>query len=231
MRALAIIDRGIAHFEAFVLAAGIILMAANSIANVIGRFLLGQSIYFSGELNQFLIVLVTFVGLSYAARKGRHIRMSAIYDQLTDRGRKVLMIVIAAVTAAVMFTLAWYSYKYVASVAGLGRVTPSLQLPLYITYLWVPLGFLIAGIQYSLTVVQNLRRPDVYISYEQIDAYDESELPDLETGDTAAAVGAGPADPPQAAAPPEPDARDAPARGEEEGDDAGRRDGKPGERP
>jgi len=184
---------------------------------------------------------VTFVGLSYAARKGRHIRMSAIYDQLTDRGRKVLMIVIAAVTAAVMFTLAWYSYKYIASVARLGRVTPSLQLPLYVTYLWAPLGFLIAGIQYSLTVVQNLRRPDVYISYEQIDAYDESELPDVETGDSAAAVAAGPADPPQAdppqadppqaAAPPEPDGRDDSAQGGDAGDDAGGRDAKPGERP
>ncbi|MDX1541363.1 MAG: TRAP transporter small permease subunit, partial [Geminicoccaceae bacterium] len=77
MRVLAAIDRGIASFEAVVLALGIILMAANSIANVIGRFVFAQSIYFSEELNQFLIVLVTFVGIGYAARKGRHIRMSA----------------------------------------------------------------------------------------------------------------------------------------------------------
>jgi TRAP-type C4-dicarboxylate transport system permease small subunit len=175
MRILAVIDNGIARFEAFVLAFGVLVMAANSIANVVGRFVFSQSIYFTEELNQFLIVLVTFVGLGYAARKGRHIRMSAVYDQLTDRQRKAMMILIAGVTAAVMFVLAYYSYVYVARVAKLGKVTPSMQIPLYLTYLWVPLGFVITGIQYILTVVKNLRSDDVYISYEQIDSYDEGE--------------------------------------------------------
>ena len=175
MRILAAVDHGIARFEAFVLAFGVLLMAANSIANVIGRFAFSQSIYFTGELNQFLIVLVTFVGLGYAARKGRHIRMSAVYDQLSDRQRKIMMIVIAALTAAVMFVLAYYSYAYVARVAKLGKVTPSLQVPLYLTYIWVPVGFVITGIQYTLTVVRNLQSPDVYISYEQVDSYDEVE--------------------------------------------------------
>jgi C4-dicarboxylate transporter DctQ subunit len=175
MRILATIDNGIARFEAFVLALGVILMAANSIANVIGRFVLAQSIYFSEELNQFLIVLVTFVGIGYAARKGRHIRMSALYDQLGDRGRKVLMIVIAAVTALVMFALAWFSYEYVARLAKLGKVTPALQVPLYLTYLWVPIGFVITGVQYLLTVIRNLRSEDVWISYEHIDSYEEVE--------------------------------------------------------
>jgi TRAP-type C4-dicarboxylate transport system permease small subunit len=175
MRILAAVDNGIARFEAFVLAFGVLLMAANSIANVVGRFVFSQSIYFTEELNQFLIVLVTFVGLGYAARKGRHIRMSAVYDQLSDRQRKVMMILIAGVTAAVMFVLAYYSYVYVVRVATLGKVTPSLQVPLYLTYFWVPLGFIITGIQYVMTEVKNLQSDDIYISYEQVDSYDEGE--------------------------------------------------------
>ncbi|MFW6028526.1 MAG: TRAP transporter small permease [bacterium] len=175
MRTLNVVDRIIAKFETIVLAYGILLMAANSIANVIGRTFLGSSIYFSEELNQFLIVLVTFVGLGYASRQGRHIRMSALYDQLDDRWRKVLMVLIAAVTAIIMFVLAWYSFQYVVRVASLGRVTPSLQLPLYLTYLWVPVGFVITGIQYTLTVLRNLREKDVYISYEHVDSYDETD--------------------------------------------------------
>lgn len=175
MRILAAVDNGIARFEAFVLAFGVLLMAANSIANVVGRFVFARSLYFSEELNQFLIVLVTFVGLGYAARKGRHIRMSAVYDQLSDRQRKAVMVLIAGVTAAVMFVLAYYSYVYVARVATLGKVTPSLQVPLYLTYFWVPLGFIITGIQYIMTVVKNLQSDDIYISYEQIDTYDEGE--------------------------------------------------------
>lgn len=172
---LSALDRGIAWVEAFILAYGVLLMAANSVGNVIGRFVFGRSLYFTEEINQFLIVLVTFVGLGYAARKGRHIRMSAVYDQFGDNGRKVLMVLIAGLTSAVMFVLAWYSWSYVAGLAGRGTVTPSLQIPLYLTYLWVPVGFAVTGIQYLLTVVRNLQSPDVYISYEQIDAYDEVE--------------------------------------------------------
>lgn len=175
MRALAALDRVIAKFESVVLAYGVILMAVNSVANVFGRFVVGQSIYFSQELNEFLIVLVTFVGLGYATRQGRHIRMSAFYDQLPDRGRKILMIVIALVTGTIMLVLAYYSYLYVDRLARLGKVTPSLQVPLYLTYLWVPVGFVITGIQYYLTVVRNLQRRDVYISFENVDSYDETD--------------------------------------------------------
>ncbi len=192
VRTLAWVDMVIAKFEVFVLAYGVLLMAANSIANVAGRFFLSQSIYFSEELNQFLIVLITFVGLGYAARKGRHIRMSAVYDQLSDRNRKILMVIIATVTSAIMFVLAYYAFVYVSRVARLGKVTPSLQLPLYLTYVWVPIGFFITGLQYALTVVSNLRHPDIYLSYEEINSYDEShQQPAEDNGGGTAAPGGG----------------------------------------
>ncbi|MCB1313831.1 MAG: TRAP transporter small permease, partial [Sedimentitalea sp.] len=75
------------------LAAGVLLMAANTVANVIGRVFF-ESLYFSEELNRILIILITFAGISYAARHGRHIRMSAIYDTLPPKPRKALTIVI-----------------------------------------------------------------------------------------------------------------------------------------
>ena len=176
LRVLSGIDSGIAKFEAFILAYGILLMAANSIINVIGRTF-GQSLYFAEELNQFLIVLVTFVGMGYAARKGRHIRMSALYDQLGETGKKLLMILICAITALIMFLLAYYSYGYVARIHMLGKVTPALQMPLYLTYIWVPIGFLVTGIQYFLAIVKNLREREVYLSYEHIDTYEDADQP------------------------------------------------------
>lgn len=174
VKTLSLFDRGVAWFEALILAYGIILMAAVSIINVIGRTV-GQSLYFAEELNQFLIVLVTFVGMGYASRKGRHIRMSAFYDQLGERGRKFFMILICAVTAVVMFMLAYYSYGYVARIERLGKVTPALQVPLYLTYIWVPVGFVITGLQYLLTIIRNLREKEVYMSYEHIDTYEEAD--------------------------------------------------------
>lgn len=180
VKPLGVLDNAIARVEALILGVGVLLMATMSVANIIGRFLLGESIFFAEEVNQFLIILITFIGIGYAARQGRHIRMSAIYDALPDAGRKLLMIVIALVTAAAMFILAYYAYLYVASVYATGRVSASLRIPFYITQVWVPFGFVITGIQYVMTAVVNMTRPDVYLSTSVVDSYDDDE--DVEAG-------------------------------------------------
>lgn len=169
------LDRAIGKAEAFVLTTGILLMAANTIANVAGRYAFSQSLYFSEELNEFLIVAITFFGLGHVTRKGQHIRMSALYDLLAPRARKLVMILIASLTSLVMFLLAWYALEYVEKVADRGRVTPALQVPLYLTYLWVVAGFAITGIQYLLTVFKNLDFSEarVYLSFSVVDEYED----------------------------------------------------------
>ncbi|WP_170351144.1 MULTISPECIES: TRAP transporter small permease [Ruegeria] len=171
------IDAVIGRIEIWILGWGITLMAVNTIANVFGRYVFNQSIYFSEELNEFLIVIVTFMGLGYATRKGIHIRMSAIYDALPVKLRKGLMVVIATTTAIVMGVLAWYAFEYVQKVASRGRITPALQLPLYLTYVWVVIGLALASFQYLLTAIRNLNfaDEDVYVSYLEIDSYEDPE--------------------------------------------------------
>lgn len=158
------------------LAAGVLLMAANTIANVVGRFVFQSSLFFSEELNRVLIIMITFAGISYAARHGRHIRMSAIYDALPSKLRKPLMIVIALVTAVFMFGLAWYSLQYILTQAGRGRVLPSLQIPVWLIYVWVPVGFFMTGAQYLLTAIKNMIQRDIYLSTNVLEGYDDDEF-------------------------------------------------------
>lgn len=176
--ALGALDNAVGRIEAWTLGGSILVLASFTVANVIGRFVFDASIHFIEELSEFLMVLVTFFGLGYVTRKGRHIRMTALYDQLPPRAKKVVMIVIAAVTAAVMFTLAWYCFEYVQRTAARGKVTPALQVPLYLTYLPVLFGFVLSGVQYLLTVLRNLdfSDPRVFASYSAVDEYEDPEL-------------------------------------------------------
>ncbi|MGB0902251.1 TRAP transporter small permease [Halocynthiibacter sp.] len=171
------IDAAIGRVEIWILSWGVILMAVNTIANVFGRYVFNQSIYFSEELNEFLIIIVTFMGLGYATRKGIHIRMSAIYDALPPKIRKGLMVVIAATTSVMMAILAWYAFEYVQKVASRGRITPALQLPLYLTYIWVVIGLAMASFQYLLTAIRNLNfaEEEIYVSYLEVDSYEDPE--------------------------------------------------------
>ena len=106
---LGVADRAVARLEAVALAIGVLAMAFNTVANVVGRFVFGRSLYFAEEVNQALIVLVTFAGMSYAARHGRHIRMSAITDALPPRARKAMVVAISALTAVLLLVLAWFA--------------------------------------------------------------------------------------------------------------------------
>ncbi|PMR71964.1 TRAP transporter small permease [Billgrantia endophytica] len=172
---LGLLDTWISNVEAVILAIGVILMALNTVANVFSRFVFGESLHFSEEVNRILIVMVTFAGIGYAARHGRHIRMSAIYDALPIGGRRWLMIFICLFTATVMLILCYYSIGYIQTVYGRGRVLPSLSIPVWVMYVWVPVGFIITAIQYLLTAVKNLTSRDVYLSTHVIDGYKDTE--------------------------------------------------------
>jgi len=164
LRLLDVIDSYIAKLEEFMMAAGVILMAINTIINVISRFAFNHSIIFAEELNSIFILLVTFAGIGYAARHGRHIRMSAIYDSMPDKVRKLMMILITGVTAVFMLGLAYFSVQYIIDIYPKGRIMPALGVPVYSVYLWVPVGFFITGVQYAMTMFKNLVEKDIYIS-------------------------------------------------------------------
>jgi len=167
------IGRAIQKVEEVLLSASILTIAGLTIVNVVCRSLLGFSLAFTEEVSQFCIIVVCFVGLSYAASRGRHIRMTAIYDQLPLKMRKAFMVVITASTSAILLALGWYAVLYVAAVRELGGIYPALRVPFFVVYAVAPVGLFLAGIQYGLATLRNLTSDGVYLSFERKDEYGE----------------------------------------------------------
>jgi len=175
LKTLDIFDNLLSKFEGVMLALGVIAMAVTTIAAVVSRFIFNDALTVTDELNMIFIVVVTFAGLSYAARNGRHIRMSAIYDAMPTKTRKIAMICISFITSMFMFLLAKYSFGYIVEVYQSGRVLPALGIPVFYVYLWVPIGFTITGLQYFFTVIKNILEPDVYLSTSTKDGYSDAK--------------------------------------------------------
>lgn len=163
------------RIEEFLLSSSVLLIAAMTIANVFCRSLLGFSLAVTDEVSQAAIIVLCFTGLSYAAGKGRHIRMTAIYDMLPERVRKGMMILITIVTSALLFVLTWYAISYVTTVARLGGISPALRMPLWALYAVAPVGLFLAAVQYALAAVKNLTSPGVYLSYTRPDTYETDD--------------------------------------------------------
>lgn len=162
-------------FEKTVVSYSIIIMALVSIVNVISRNLFQYSLTYAEEISQFTIIWVTFIGASYAARKGVHIRMSAIYDILGNRSKKIMMLIMTAGTSFLMFTLCYYSCRYTGKIFTSQSMSPALRFPMYLVVMWVPLGMGMTGLQYAITFLKNLTRPEIYISPSLIDGQEETD--------------------------------------------------------
>lgn len=163
------ISRVTETIERTIVFSSILLMMANSTANAIGRYAFGKSLFFSEELNQFLIVAITFIGFAYAVRKGRNIRMTALYDSLGYRAKKCLSTLIAITTGLLMFYLSYKAYLYVMEIKDLNRLSPALQFPVYMVYAIIPLGLAMAGLQYIIAFFMNLTHKEIYLSHDVVD--------------------------------------------------------------
>ena len=162
-------------FEVIILSLAVFVLAALVIVNVFARTFF-VSIYFVEELTEMLVMLITFVGVSYGVRKARHIRMGAFFDIMPLKVQKVMIIVISVVGAIFMFMMARYAYSYMTQARLMSHRTPALRLPYWYFLIIIPLGFFSAGIQYVRTVVKNLRVPEVWLSPEQQGEYEAEEL-------------------------------------------------------
>ncbi len=159
-------------FEIIVLSVGVFILAALLIANVVARNFF-RSIYFAEEVSMILVIFITFVGLSYAVRKARHIRMGAIFDAFNPKLQKIMIYIIAGYSGFIMFLMAYYAYEYVATARMTMQVTSSLRIPYWMIVVIVIVGFFMAGIQYIRTIIKNIREEDVWLSPEQQSEYEK----------------------------------------------------------
>nr|WP_223155142.1 TRAP transporter small permease [Alkalibacillus aidingensis] len=157
----------------------ILVIAIMICGNVISREVFGPSIWFHAEVARFAVVIATFMGISYAARKGRHISMSAIYDTVPWKVRKAMAIFIPCVTSIALFYLSYVSYEYVLTVYESGRTTASLEVPLWWMYMFIPIGFFTGAIQFLRNTIVNIVNKEVYIGTDVLD-YNDIEPEDRE---------------------------------------------------
>jgi TRAP-type C4-dicarboxylate transport system permease small subunit len=170
------IDDYVTTFTEWILGMSIILMAIILIANVIARKFFSNSIPAANEMGATLIILATFSGIGYAAKKGRHIRMSALFDAVPLKVQKVLIIFISAVTCVTYIYVCYIAFQYIGYTMMLGRVTSALELPAWIRVVIVPIGFGLGAIQYFLNIIINIKEPELYIGTEKIAGEEENGI-------------------------------------------------------
>ena len=151
------IDQFLEKIEKMIISLSVIAMSIILIGNVISRSVFNNSWTFAEEVGQFLIIAITFIGISYAARRNSHISMSALYDLLPPKMKRLLMLIISSFTSVTLYYLAYIATKYTIRVYELGKVTPALRVPMYLIIMIIPIGFLLGGIQYTRNALETIK--------------------------------------------------------------------------
>lgn len=150
-------------------------LAVLLIINVIARTFF-QSLYFADEISVFLVLIITFVGVSYGVRKARHIRMGAFLDAMPPKMEKVFIITISLISAMVLAIMTWASWKYLLNAFDRGHMSQALRLPKWTFYAIIPVGFGLASIQYLRTIIKNLTEDEPWQSPDQQSEYEDEEI-------------------------------------------------------
>ena len=82
--------------------------------------------------------------------------MTAIFDALKGKARKVLMIIIALVVMVALAYLGYVALQYILQLKGQNRTTPILNLYLWKCYLVMPVFIWLASFQYFVILLMNL---------------------------------------------------------------------------
>lgn len=150
------LDQYLGRLEKFIISVSMMVLTFILVGGVISRFFFKYSWAFTEEMGQFLVIAITFIGLSYAARQQRHISMSAVYDLVPTALKKIFFVIVTLGTALTLFYLAYLGIEYTLNMKKFGRVSPALNIPVYLIFILIPIGFILGGIQYLKLFFQEM---------------------------------------------------------------------------
>ncbi len=121
-------------------------MFVSIVAQVIVR-LLGGAMVWVEELSGYGAVWATYLGIAYALRQGRHVRVDLV-TRLVSPKMQATMRGLGDI-ACVIFTmiLTWKAIYLVGVSLQVHRRTPLLGLPVYLLQIVLPVGFILFGLE------------------------------------------------------------------------------------
>lgn len=141
-----------ANFERLIigiLLAGIVLLIS---ANVFMRYILNDSLSWGEELTLWIFVWFVWLSVSYAFQKGAHVKITVTRDLLSERGAKILSVVVDVMVLGFLFVLIRECLDLISKPFVLSQKSVVLGLPIPILYASAPVGAALS----SFRIIQHL---------------------------------------------------------------------------
>lgn len=130
---------------------------------IICRWIFGFSTRASEELTGYMLVAVTFFGLSYTFLKNGHLTVGVLFDRLSRRWKRIFSIFNGFISIIFCFLLTFFSTKLVIQTIDYNSHSAStLYVPLVIPTILIPIGTGIMALAILARTIKLIITPSDY---------------------------------------------------------------------
>ena len=147
------IGRLIENLALVVILSGMILLASGQI---LLRNVFSGGFAWADEALRLMVLWVAMLGAVVASREDRHISIDVLARVLPDVIKRWTIALVNAFTAAVSFTLAWFSWEFVAD-SRMYEDHLLNDLPAWLFQSILPVAFFLIGYRYSIWFLRRAR--------------------------------------------------------------------------
>lgn len=152
------IEKGFAKLETFFLRlsqVALVIMMVLTTLDALSRHLFSKSITGAYEVTEmYLMVMLVFLSMSYVQKVDGHIRLDIIFDRLSKRVQDVLNIIFYLPAIAMMFFIGYQGVNMTVTALQNNLVASGLiNFPLWLSYIWIPIGSFLIMIRLILLVI------------------------------------------------------------------------------
>lgn len=133
------------------LAAALLAAVALNAANVVARYVFGQSITGADELQIYLMLVLAFFGSVVATVRRQHLRMDVLVRYFPAALQRLLEALEGIAAAVLCAFVCWISTQYALRMQQIGSVSENAHVPMWIPHAVVALAFAV------MTVIGVLR--------------------------------------------------------------------------
>jgi TRAP-type C4-dicarboxylate transport system permease small subunit len=117
-------------------------MMALGTCDVLGRYLFNKPIVGTFEIFEILLPAIVLLGLGYTQEKNAHVRVELFISRLPFRKQTILDFVTNGLALFMSVLILWRGWVLATGYWRVGRMIPTIRVPMFLPQLLVPLGAL-----------------------------------------------------------------------------------------
>ena len=118
-------------------------MMALGTCDVMGRYLFNKPILGTYEIFEILLPAIVLLGLGYTQGSNAHVRVELFISHLSSRKQTVLNLITNGCALFISVLILWRGWLLTTAYWRMGRTIPTIDVPMFLPQLLVPLGALL----------------------------------------------------------------------------------------